>query len=107
MRSLYELKRKLVVTTLKNHFGEHASILGDNAGINVLVRFQTDLSDEEIVTGCLRLGVGLKSTSDYYLGEGTPGEFLINYGGLRDEEIIEGLRRLALVIDRPAGRALN
>lgn len=98
MRSLYELKRKLVITTLKNLFGDRASILGDNAGINVLVRFQTDLSDDAVVAGCKRLGVGLKSTRDYYLEGSTPGEFVINYGGLRDEEIIDGLNRLAQVI---------
>jgi GntR family transcriptional regulator/MocR family aminotransferase len=98
MRSLYEIKRKLVVTTLKSIFGARASILGDNAGINVLVRFQTDLSDSEIEEGCRRLGVGVKSTRDNYLLGGTPGEFLINYGGLTSDEIIEGLMRLAKVI---------
>ncbi len=98
MRSLYEGKRKLVVSALKSTFGGRASILGDNAGINVLVRFQTDLGDDEIVAGCGRLGVGLESTRDNYLGGGMKGEFLINYGGLRDGEIIEGLRRLAQVI---------
>jgi GntR family transcriptional regulator/MocR family aminotransferase len=98
MRSLYELKRKLVIARLKEHFGEHASVLGDNAGINVLVRFQTDLDDDYIVAQCLALGVGLKSTRDNYLGEGNPGEFLINYGGLKDDEIVEGIARLARVI---------
>jgi len=98
MRSLYELKRKHVIATIIELFGERASILGDNAGINVLVRFQTELSDDAVVAGCRRLGVGLKSTRDYYLEGSSPGEFVINYGGLKDNEISEGLRRLAQII---------
>jgi GntR family transcriptional regulator/MocR family aminotransferase len=98
MRSLYEVKRKLVVDKLKSMFGVRASILGDNAGINVLVRFQTDLTDEEIVAGCRRLGVGLMSTRESYLQGSRQGEFLINYGGLGEADIVEGLRRMAEVI---------
>jgi GntR family transcriptional regulator / MocR family aminotransferase len=98
MRSLYEVKRKLVVATLKSCFGARASILGDNAGINVLVRFQTDLTDDDIEAGCRSLGVGLRSTRESYLLGGRPGEFLINYGGLGEGDIVEGLRRVAEVI---------
>jgi GntR family transcriptional regulator/MocR family aminotransferase len=98
MRNLYEQKRKLVIATMQNLFGERAAIFGDNAGINVLVRLQTELSDEQVVSLCRQRGVGLKSTRDYYLKNARQGEFVLNYGGLSDGEIVDGLGRISEVV---------
>ena len=49
MRNLYEQKRKLVIEALRKHFGGSANVLGDAAGINVVVRIPSNLSDDEIV----------------------------------------------------------
>ncbi|HEY9712729.1 MAG TPA: PLP-dependent aminotransferase family protein [Chroococcales cyanobacterium] len=95
MRSIYSVRRKLFVETLKKYFGNRISIHGDNAGINVLVRFDTHLSDKDLVERARKLGVGLTSTAQLYVGEPRHGEFLLNYGGLSDEQITDGVDRLA------------
>lgn len=99
MRGLYERRRKLFVDKLKETFGNRISILGDNAGINVLVRFNTECGDDELVERAMQQGVGLSSTRKYYIGQHRPNEFLLNYGGLKDEDLLEGIRVIASILD--------
>jgi GntR family transcriptional regulator/MocR family aminotransferase len=98
MRNLYEQKRKLVIEALKTHFGGSATVLGDAAGINVVVRVPSRLSDDEIVHRAKAAGIGITSTSHCYLGESPRGEFQINYAHLNDEAIdscISALSKIA------------
>jgi GntR family transcriptional regulator/MocR family aminotransferase len=99
MRNYYEEKRKNFVQALQAAFGQKITILGDNAGINVLIRIQTDIPNAEVVARAKALGVGIVST--VYLNEGTPGEFLLNYGSLSEESLRLGIDRLkqTLAID--------
>lgn len=95
MRSLYEEKRKLVVSELQRAFGNRIKIFGDNAGINVLVQIQMQINDDEFVSRAREHGVGVVSTKAFYQGaDGKRGEFLLNYGGLSDQELVEGISRL-------------
>src|SRR5205085_1327613 len=96
-RSLYEHRRQSVIKALHDNFGEHVTILGDNAGINVLIRLRSQLSDEEIVARARDEEVGIVSTKAFYSGSSPQGEFLLNYGGLKEELIAEGIARLARV----------
>lgn len=95
MRALYEHRRQAVVAAFRQQFGEHVAIVGDNAGINVLVRFRGITDDERMVGLARKLGVGLSRTRQFYSGESPPGEFLLNYGGLTEVEIEAGVSRLA------------
>lgn len=110
MRALYETKRKLVLRSIDELFFGTAAVRGDNAGLNVLVRFNTLLSDKELQSRAFARGVGIMSTRQEYLTGGRQGEFLLNYGGLTEEQIVRGLsiladivcaERNAIVDDRP------
>lgn len=99
MKRLYEQKRRVVISELKRHLGRRATIYGDNAGIHVLVRIESDLPDSEIVERCGILGVGIASTRKLYLTEPKQGEFMLNYGSLTEEEIKRGIAVLAKVVE--------
>jgi GntR family transcriptional regulator/MocR family aminotransferase len=100
MRTIYGERRLLMIEALKGLFGNDVTIYGDNAGINLLVRFKTNMSDDELVQRARNMGVGIVSTRHMYLGDAPHGEYLLNYGGLKDQEVIEGLTRLRAAIDR-------
>lgn len=87
MRNLYEEKRKLVIEALKTHFKGSAIVLGDAAGINVVVRIPSALNDDEIVLRAKAAGIGISSTAHCYLREPPRGEFQINYAHLKEEAI--------------------
>lgn len=99
MRNLYEQKRKLVIEALKTHFGGAATVLGDAAGINVVVRFPSELSDDEIVARAKTAGIGITSTSHCYLGESPRGEFQINYAHLKEDAIDSCIGTLSKIAD--------
>jgi GntR family transcriptional regulator/MocR family aminotransferase len=93
MRNLYEQKRKLVIEALKKHFSTAATVLGDAAGINVVVRIASDVLQAKAA------GIGISSTAHCYLGDAPRGEFQINYAHLNEDAIdscIETLARIAL-----------
>lgn len=100
MRSVYQAKRLLVTSTLTELLGNRVSFLGDDAGINVLIQIDTALSDDEVAAEAAQLDVGIASAAQYYLGDAraAKGQFLLNYGGLSDGDIMEGLARLAAVV---------
>ncbi|MBP6823613.1 MAG: PLP-dependent aminotransferase family protein, partial [Acidobacteria bacterium] len=77
------------------HFEDRLKIVGENAGMHVMVRLQTELGDEEIVRRAAQVGVGLVSAQIYYMGESHSGEFVLGYAGLSERRIQEGVRRLA------------
>ncbi len=97
MRNLYERKRKLVIEALKEHFSGAATVLGDAAGINVVVRIPSILEDEEIVERAKRAGIGISSTAHCYLSDAQRGEFQINYAHLKEEAIYSCIGKLAAI----------
>lgn len=100
MRSLYDLRRQVLVQALKAYFGEKATILGEKAGLHLMVRLQTHLTDEEIIQRTAQVGVGMMSAQPYYLNANCTGEFIFGYSELTQEQIQQGISRLAQVLTK-------
>jgi GntR family transcriptional regulator / MocR family aminotransferase len=98
MRTLYNQRRQAFVKSLKSRLGKRVTILGDAAGIHLMVQLQTDLSDEEIIVRAAQVGVGLTNAAAFYLGSSVGGQFLMGYANLDEEKIDEGVRRLAQIL---------
>ncbi|MBC8120826.1 MAG: PLP-dependent aminotransferase family protein [Gemmatimonadaceae bacterium] len=99
MRRLYAERRQVLVETLHAHLGNRASVLGEEAGMHVLVRFQTHLSDEALVARAAEAGVGLTSAAANYLHSDVQGEFILGYADLTPERLVEGVVRIARILD--------
>lgn len=97
MRRLYDQRRQALVQAIELYL-EHATILGENAGIHLMVKLSTSLSDEAIVQKAAQVGVGLVSARSYYIQEDSQGEFLFGYSELDELQIQEGICRLAQVL---------
>ncbi|MGL5873358.1 MAG: PLP-dependent aminotransferase family protein [Xenococcaceae cyanobacterium] len=98
MRNLYDRRRQTLVKALTKYLGERVEIFGENAGIHLMAKINSSLSDREIIEGATKLGVGLVSTKNYYLQDESKGEFLFGYSELNEEQIEEGIRRLVKII---------
>jgi GntR family transcriptional regulator/MocR family aminotransferase len=94
MRMLYDQRRQTLVQALTRYLGS-VTILGENTGMHLMVKFHTNLSDEQVVLQAAQVGVGLISADPYYLGASGKGEFILGYADLSQEKIQEGVRRLA------------
>jgi GntR family transcriptional regulator/MocR family aminotransferase len=98
MRTLYDKRRQALVRALQYHFSGRVEILGENAGMHLMVRLQTKLGDEELVQSACAEGVGLVSARLYYLKNGRRDEFVLGYANLSERKILEGVRRLAKIV---------
>jgi GntR family transcriptional regulator/MocR family aminotransferase len=98
MRAHYNHCRQTLVQALKTHFGDRVTILGDQAGIHVMVRFTTTLTEADIEQKAAAVGVGLMSAAPYYLQGNSQNEFILGYGELEASTIQIGIDRLAQVL---------
>jgi len=87
---LYGRRRTVLVEALAKHFGGRATVLGDDAGMHVLVRFH----DTPVVQRALANKVTLSGSGPYYLGTAPPDEFVFGFSSLTERMIREGIRRL-------------
>ncbi|WOD39823.1 PLP-dependent aminotransferase family protein [Nodosilinea sp. E11] len=98
MRSLYDQRRQTMVTALQTHFGPRATILGDKAGLHMMVRFQTTLPDAELIARAEQVGIGLISAAPQYLGKSPGHEFIFSFTELNEGAIANGIARLATLV---------
>lgn len=103
MRKLYEERREVLVNGLKSQFGDRVRVVGESAGIHVLVEFESKWSTQQVMERALKVGLGLLPA--VHLRERDPEEngrkpvsFIMCYGALTPEQIEEGVRRLHKVI---------
>jgi GntR family transcriptional regulator/MocR family aminotransferase len=95
MRMLYDRRRRALVRALNQHFEDQVTILGENAGMHLMVRLTTKFSDREVMSRAKQAGVGVTSARIYYLCEGRNDEFVLGYANLTERKIQEGIKRLA------------
>jgi GntR family transcriptional regulator / MocR family aminotransferase len=95
MRSHYDHLRQSLVQALQHYFGEKVAILGENAGIHLMVRFHLDISGAEILARSLQAGVGIVPAAPCYLSDRDNREFILGYSELEESVIVEGIQRLA------------
>ncbi|MUL37101.1 PLP-dependent aminotransferase family protein [Gloeocapsopsis dulcis] len=99
MRILYAERRKTLVQALTQHLGNQVTIMGENAGMNVMVQFHTHWNDEEIIAQAEQQGVELISARSCYMkAEDGNGKFLLGCTDLTSEVIQEGVWRLAQIL---------
>ena len=95
IRRFYNHRRQVLVKAINNYLGERATILGENAGIHLIVRLHTKLSESEIIQSANKVGVGMISLKPYYLLATTTKEFIFGYSNLTELQLTEGVRKLA------------
>jgi len=101
MRSHYDQRRQAMVSALQTYFGARATILGENAGLHMMVRFQTTISDAELIARAEQVGVGLISAAPQYLGNSPGHEFIFSYTELDEAAIVSGIKQLASILTEP------
>jgi GntR family transcriptional regulator / MocR family aminotransferase len=95
MRSHYDRLRQSLVKALQDYFGTRVTILGEKAGMHVMVRFLLDIESAEIMARSLQVGVGIVPAAPCYLAGGGDREFILGYGELTESAIVESVDRLA------------
>ncbi len=95
MRHLYDQRRQALVKALLHHFHQHVSIMGENAGMHLMIQLNLPLDDAEVISQAQQAGVGLTSASPYYIQDSRKGQFILGYAELNEAQIKEGIDRLS------------
>ncbi|MBW4611699.1 MAG: PLP-dependent aminotransferase family protein [Desmonostoc vinosum HA7617-LM4] len=98
MRSLYDQRRQTLVESLFAYFGEKVQIIGENAGMHLMIKIHTNLSDGEIIQRAVEVGVGFAAAHSNYLKDSPSSEFILGYADLNEQQIQAGVRRLSQAI---------
>lgn len=99
MGILYAERRQILTQALTQQLGNQITIMGDNAGLNLMVQFHTHLSNEEIIDQVAQRGITLYSIQKCCVKADSQGKFLLGYADLTPEKIQEGVSRLAQVFN--------
>ncbi|HTJ28783.1 MAG TPA: PLP-dependent aminotransferase family protein [Candidatus Limnocylindria bacterium] len=97
MRVLYRERRAALLAALRRHIGEDAEVVGERAGMHLVVRLR-GVDEAALVQRARRAGVVLTSTRAHYLDGGLRGEFVFGFAEHTQETIDEGVARLAAAL---------
>ncbi len=93
MRKIYRAKHELLLDRLRP-WRDRFQVLGENAGLHLLLSCQDGRTEEELVRKARQAGVRVYGMSDSYIQEPEKGQknatILLGYGGLDEKQILEG-----------------
>jgi len=92
-------KRGILVQALKREFGDKVSIMGENAGVHLLVQVKSPLSEQELVMHALQVGVLIHPSGNLWMNQKDApfGTVLLGYGGIALEDIYPAVELLRQV----------
>ena len=99
MRKFYRARRNQVISLLEgSSLADRITILEQDAGLHFLLRVDTPLSDRAMAEKLAGLGIRVRTLSSYYHGDAADSSCLVvNYSGLKEQQLEEALKRLTEV----------
>jgi GntR family transcriptional regulator/MocR family aminotransferase len=98
MRKVYAGRRDALLSALHDELSDVATIGPHHSGLNVLVSLDIPLSEDDVVARAARAEIGLRGASPAYTIPPPHPTFLVGFGGMAEDDIREGIRRLAQVL---------
>jgi GntR family transcriptional regulator / MocR family aminotransferase len=99
MRNIYARKQQTLITAIRENFGNRATIIGEKAGLHLLIQLKNLSNVDELVTKAERAGIKVYSAAKYWFDKSSPppSYILLGFGGMSENDIIEGVRLLKKV----------
>jgi GntR family transcriptional regulator / MocR family aminotransferase len=96
MRPIYRRRRDALLEALARHLPTFRPV-GASAGLHVLTWLPADIDEARIFEAARGEGIALNALAPRWLSYG-PGGLIFGYGGIVEEAIDDGIRRLAEVV---------
>jgi GntR family transcriptional regulator/MocR family aminotransferase len=96
MRMIYKKKHDILLQSVETHFGTRAVIIGQGAGLHVVLMLpDTSYSEAEIMDRARQNGIRLFPFSEFYfVGQPEATTLLLGFGGMNSSEIEHGIANL-------------
>jgi GntR family transcriptional regulator / MocR family aminotransferase len=101
MRALYGERRQILIDAITSRFGDTLTVMGDEAGLHLVLGLPDSIDDREVTAAALERGVIARPLSTYYSQENVahPG-LLLGYACVPNNRIAPAFDALACVIER-------
>ncbi|TEA78463.1 PLP-dependent aminotransferase family protein [Allopusillimonas ginsengisoli] len=100
VRNLYAQRRALLIDVIRSHYGDSLEIVGDEAGLHLVLALPEYVDDLEICRQAFERGITVRPLSDYYLHEARIRRgLLLGYAQVPPEQIEPAFKILASVVD--------
>ncbi|MBX9951936.1 MAG: PLP-dependent aminotransferase family protein [Candidatus Obscuribacterales bacterium] len=94
-RVFYAKRRAALVQAVTKQFGKRIYISPVTAGMHLLVRFGEGFEEEKVLAAARNAEVSLVSTSHHYVVNSRPGEYLMGFAHLPEENIHDTVQKFA------------
>jgi GntR family transcriptional regulator/MocR family aminotransferase len=98
LRQAYGRRWQTLVAALDAHLADKVHFTRVPAGLHVMLYLAAGVSETAVVKQAAECGVGVYAGSPYHLLPPAPPSILLGFSGLTEEEIQEGVRRLASLL---------
>ena len=100
-RIFYKKKHGVILQAIKQHFGDKAKVIGQGAGLHIVVELAKCISNEvKFIDKAKRHGVHLLPFSVFYASGGQKNNrLLLGFGGIPIDKIPQGIKLLSKHID--------
>jgi GntR family transcriptional regulator/MocR family aminotransferase len=100
MRTLYGERRQLLIDAITAHFGDTLEVMGDEAGLHLVLGLPAGTDDRAVAAAALEAGVVTRPLANYYVEQASarPG-LMLGYACVPNEQIEPAFRTLARVIE--------
>ncbi len=97
MRNLYKKRYTALHTAIRSHMGTRIRVIGASSGLHLLLEPNNGMTEQELIASAEQAGVGVYPVEEFYMNqpEQAPARVLLGYAGISEEEIGEGIKRLA------------
>jgi GntR family transcriptional regulator/MocR family aminotransferase len=95
LRREYGRHRQTLVAAIEEHLGDAVTFASEPAGLHIMLYLHEGQNEESIVSGALNAGVRVYAGAPYHLQDPPPPSILLGFSGLHEDQIEDGVRRLA------------
>jgi GntR family transcriptional regulator/MocR family aminotransferase len=100
LRKEYGRRRQVLVQELDNHLHDLVQYSKDEAGLHVMLYLAPQFDEMTVIREAAQAGVGVFPGATYHVEQPSRPSILLGFSGLSQDEIVEGIARLARVMRR-------
>ena len=91
----YARRRQALIHALTKHFGQSITIYPSTSGLEILIKVNLPVTEQDVLSIAARCGISFISTSAYYLHSTRQMEFMVPFGHLAEEVLDNGISAMA------------
>ncbi len=101
MKKIYQKRRDTLISILKCRFEDQVTVIGQTTGLHLVADFKTIQFNDGIIKKALDKGVKIYPVEAHTIEKNNhTGKLIFGYGHLSEEQIEEGIKRLAGILRR-------